>query len=48
MEINFLTVNDLTTEHSRKFEGRKGIQKFENRVLRKVFGSKKDEDTGEW
>jgi hypothetical protein len=29
MEINSLTVSDLTREHSRKCEGRKGIQKLE-------------------
>ena len=29
MEINSLAVNDLTREHSRKCEGRKGIQKLE-------------------
>jgi len=29
MEINSLTVNDLNREHSRKCEGRKGIQKLE-------------------
>jgi len=29
MEINSLTVNDLTRKHSRKCEGRKGIQKHE-------------------
>jgi hypothetical protein len=29
MEMNSLSVNDLTREHSRKYEGRKGIQKFE-------------------
>jgi len=29
MEINSSTVNDLTREHSRKCEGRKGIQKRE-------------------
>jgi hypothetical protein len=29
MEINSLTVNDLTREHSRKCEGHKGIQKPE-------------------
>jgi len=29
MEINSLDVNDVTREHSRKCEGRKGIQKLE-------------------
>jgi hypothetical protein len=29
MEINSLTINDLTREHSRKCEGRKDIQKSE-------------------
>jgi hypothetical protein len=29
MEINSLSVNDLTMEHSRKCEGRKGIQKLQ-------------------
>jgi hypothetical protein len=29
MEMNSLSVNDLTREHSRKCEGRKGIQKLE-------------------
>jgi len=29
MEINPLSVNDLTREHRRKCEGRKGIQKLE-------------------
>ena len=29
MEINSLTVNDLTRKNSRKCEGRKGIQKHE-------------------
>ena len=29
MEINSLTVNDLTREHSRKCEGRKCFQKHE-------------------
>jgi len=29
MEVNLLSVSDLTREHSRKCEGRKGIQKLE-------------------
>jgi hypothetical protein len=29
MEINFLAVNDLNREHSRKCDGRKGIQQLE-------------------
>jgi hypothetical protein len=29
MEINSLSVSDLTREHNRKCEGRKGIQKLE-------------------
>jgi hypothetical protein len=38
--------------HSNKFvltltEGR-GLRVFENRVLRRVFGRKRDEVTGEW
>jgi len=42
MEINSLTVNDLTREHSKKCEGRKGIQKrehgTENPSTVKLFG----------
>jgi hypothetical protein len=26
----------------------KGLRVFENRVLRRIFGSKRDEVTGEW
>ena len=30
------------------FEGGRRLRVFENRVLRKIFGHKRDEVTGEW
>jgi hypothetical protein len=31
-----------------QFEDRSGYREFENRVLKRVFGPKRDEVTGEW
>ena len=31
-----------------QFEGEHRLRVFENRVLRKIFGSKRDEVTGKW
>ena len=45
MSIKFLLVYQILSLTLRK-EGR--LRVFENRVLRKIFGPKKDEVTGQW
>jgi len=43
MQINTLAWNLVAD-----IEGRSRLRVFENRVLRKIFGSKRDEVTREW
>ncbi|KAJ4451580.1 hypothetical protein ANN_03049 [Periplaneta americana] len=39
-----IKIGDLSFEEVEKFR----LRVFENKVLRKIFGTKRDEDTGEW